>query len=141
MLLLAPAPFEPAGTNPDAWDEIPTTSLGETWTLSFALWLPVGAVASVRAVLFTGPYANAGTPRRNTPLIVNGAAMWQPLSVSYLVEQDVTRWVGIEITYFPAGPAWNDVPPTLLWNDVNPSLTWDDFGDNCTWDDLHGNVA
>ena len=42
VLLLAPAPFESAGTNPDAWDDIAQTSLGETWSASVSrLWLSV----------------------------------------------------------------------------------------------------
>jgi hypothetical protein len=128
VLLLAPAPFESAGTNPDAWDDIATTELGQSWTVKLALWMPPGAVAEIRPVLFSGPYANAGTIASVAPTIANGNGAWQTWRTEYVVTDSLSRWVGIEVRLFPAGPAWNDVPPTLLWDFVDPTITWDDFG-------------
>jgi len=127
-LLLAPAPFVAPGTDPDAWDDIPTVELGETWTLSVALWLPRGATAQIQPMLFTGPYSAAATPTPDAPRIVTGEARWINYTIAYTVAADVTRWLGMQITLSPAGLAWDEMPPTLTWDTVDPTWNWDDLG-------------
>ena len=126
VVVLAPAPFQPAGTNPDAWDAIPTTRVGQTWAATVALWVPVGAIATVRAALFHGPYAADGVAAGGARTVV-GTSTWQTITAEHTVQVD-DRWVGIHITLDPTGPAWDDVPPTWTWNALGPTWTWDDQG-------------
>jgi len=125
-VFLAPAPFEPAGTNPDAWDAIPTTAVGQTWAASVSVWVPLGASVTVRAALFTGPYATAGTPA-GTPRTVDGTGAWQTLTAEHTTQVD-DQWVGLWLRLEPTGPAWDQVDPALTWDQVDPALTWDDQG-------------
>jgi hypothetical protein len=126
-LLLAPAPFVAPGTDPDAWDDIPATELGQTWALNFSLWVPTGGRAVVSPLLFSGPYAAAGVPN-GMPLVVTGNDEWQTFAIQHLVTQQATHWLGMQIAFSPIGRAWNEMPPTLTWDAVDPTLRWDDFG-------------
>jgi len=125
-VLLGPGEFQPPGTNPGAWDAIPTTANGQTWAASLAVRLPAGAVATVRGVLFTGPYA-ASAQRTSVAQTVVGTGAWQTVTGQYLVQRDFA-WVGLEVTLDPTGPTWDEMPPALTWNAVDPTLTWDDLG-------------
>ena len=125
-VLLAPAPFQPAGTNPEAWDSIPTTEAGQTWSTSVSVWVPAGASVSVRAALFTGPYATAWAPA-GAAQVIDGDNAWHTVTASHVVQVD-GRWMGVHVTLDPTGPTWNTLPPAVTWNQVNPALTWDDFG-------------
>lgn len=125
-VVLAPAPFQPAGTNPDAWDAIPTTEAGQQWTISVAVWLPVGSTVRTRAVTFTGPYQDAGTPA-GVEHITDGAGAWQVISTQHVI-QTGNRWIGLQLTFSPTGPAWQDIPTADLWSTLDPALTWLDYG-------------
>lgn len=125
-VLVAPAPFAAPGTDPGAWDEIPQTAPGQTWSYGAAVFAPVGAVVQVRPVLFAGPYANAGTVV-DVPLVVAGDDAWHSVSGSF-VPAAAGAWVGISVASFPTGPTWDQVPPDLTWDDVDPAWTWDDYG-------------
>jgi hypothetical protein len=123
---LAPAPFAPAGTNPDAWDAIPTTAVGQTWATTLSLWLPTGSSVTVRAALFSGPYADAGTPA-GTPRTINGSGAWVTLTAEHTVQLD-GAWVGLYLRFDPTGPAWDELAPALTWDTLDPTLSWDDTG-------------
>lgn len=125
-VLLAPAPFEAPGTNPDAWDAIATTAAGQTWAATVSVWVPGGASVSVRAALFTGPYATAGTPAGVTQ-VVDGDGAWHTLTATHVVQVD-GQWVGLYLTLDPTGPAWDEMPPSLTWDGVDPTVSWDDQG-------------
>lgn len=125
-VLLAPAPFSAPGTEPDAWDAIPTTSIGQTWGASIDLWLPTGASATVRGVSFTGPYANTASVG-TVPHGLTGDGAWHTIAWDETVATD-GRWVGLQVELWPTGPAWDDMPPTLTWDGVDPTWAWDDMG-------------
>lgn len=125
-VLLAPGELQTAPANPDAWDEIPTTSPGQTWSASVSVWLPTGAIGYVRGALFTGPYATAATPAGPTRTII-GDNTWQTVSVELPVQAS-GAWLGLQLTLDPSGWSWDQVPPTLTWNGVDPARTWDELG-------------
>jgi len=125
-VFLAPGPFQPAGTNPDAWDEIPTTSVGQTWQATTTLWLPPGATATIRAAVYSGPYASAASIA-GTARTVIGDGSWQTISAEHTV-QIADRWVGIHVELSPTGISWDQAPPALAWDAVDPTWTWDDVG-------------
>jgi hypothetical protein len=125
-VLLAPAPFQPPGTNPDAWDAIPTTKTGQTWTATVSVWAPAWASVTARAALFTGPYVAAGTPA-GTPQTVDGDNAWHTITAQHVVQVD-DQWVGLYLTLSPTGPAWDQLPSTLTWDGFDPTLSWDDQG-------------
>lgn len=125
-VLLAPGELQPPGTNPDAWDAIPATSPGQTWAASVSVWVPTGASATLRAALFTGPYAAAATPA-GIPRVVIGDATWQTVSVELPI-QVADTWLGLQVTLDPTGPSWDAMSPVLVWNAVDPARTWDELG-------------
>lgn len=127
-VVLAPSTFEAAGANPDAWDSIPTTELGQTWHLAVSLWIPTGATVEVRPALFTGPYADAWGAAPIAARTYVGNDAWQLVTFDYLVTHQTNFWLGIELRLFPSGPAWDELPPAMTWNDVDPSRTWNDYG-------------
>lgn len=127
-VILAPAPFSAPGEDPDAWDDIPTTQLAETWTLSAALWIPTGASAQILPVLFSGPYVASAVLVPEAPLVIAGSDGWHTFTWEITIEQEGPRWVGMQVMLSPVGRAWDEMPPALTWDEVDPSLSWDDFG-------------
>jgi hypothetical protein len=125
-VLLAPGELQAPGTNPAAWDEIPTTSPGQTWSIAVSVLLPTGASSTVRAALFSGPYATAASPAGPTRTIV-GDDTWQTVSVTLPVQLDAA-WVGLQLVLDPTGPSWDELPPALTWDAVTAARTWDELG-------------
>lgn len=123
---LAPAAFQTAGTNPDAWDDIPTTADGQEWNAVASVWLPVGARVRARMVAFSGPYATAGTAI-GEERITDGTGEWQTIPLRNVVQVD-DAWIGIRLVLNPAGPAWNAVPTAQTWATTDPLLSWEDYG-------------
>jgi hypothetical protein len=126
IVWLGPQAFQVAPTNPDAWDAIPTTADGQSWTGTVNVWLPTGASVSVRAALFSGPYASAGQPAGN-PVLVNGNGAWQAVTSTWTVQTD-NKWVGFQLVFYPTGPAWNAMPPAQTWDSTDAAYFWDDLG-------------
>ena len=127
-LWLGPAEFQPAGTNPDAWDYIPTTSAGQEWASKASLWLPIGAMASVDYALFSGPYETAGEVL-GQPFTVYGQDAWSTITTRRAIDVSGSgRWVGLRIVVNPVGNQWDQMAPALQWNQLDPELSWDDMG-------------
>jgi hypothetical protein len=125
-ILLGPGAFQPAGTNPSAWDALPTTEPGQVWRFSVSLWLPVGAVAAVRPELYSGPYSASGVAF-GSPVTLVGNGAWQSIT-GEAIPGVADRWLGMAIALNPIGSTWDGMPSTLTWNGLDPSLTWDDMG-------------
>jgi hypothetical protein len=125
-VLLAPGPFSAPGTDPDAWDAIPTTSPGQSWSSAISLLVPTGAAVAVRPVRFSGPYATAGTVLAPVQT-VTGNGTWQTATYE-ATTQTAGAWIGVQLDIFPTGLAWDEMPPTLTWNGVDPTLQWDELG-------------
>lgn len=125
-LWLGPGTFQPAGTNPDAWDAITTTEAGQLWSLRAALWMPLGATATVRAALYSGPYSTAGVTA-GTDVLVTGQGGWTDITHELQADAD-GLWVGLNIVLNPVGPQWDQMPPALTWDNQDPALSWDDMG-------------
>lgn len=132
-VIVAPAPFQTPGTAPDAWDAIPATAAGQTWSYGATLWVPPGAVALLRPVLFSGPYADAGTVVTSSTLqVVGGAAGgWQTVAAPFVPSED-GAWVGVQVVIYPTGYTWNAVPADWTWDSLATApwdtWAWDDFG-------------
>jgi hypothetical protein len=126
IVWLGPGAFQVAPSNPDAWDDIPTTADGQSWTGTANVWLPAGASVSVRAALFSGPYASAGQPA-GSPVLVNGNGAWQSVTSAWTVQTD-NKWVGLQLVFNPTGPAWDAMPPAQTWDATDATYQWDDFG-------------
>lgn len=127
-LLLAPGELQPAGTNPDAWDEIPTTTTpGELWRVTLSVWLPASSAVAVRPALFSGPYASAGVPTGDAWHSYGGVGGWTTIDVEIAVGI-ADRWVGLQLVFDPTGPSWAEVPPLLTWDTVDPTFAWDEYG-------------
>lgn len=117
---IAPAPFSPAGTDPDAWDAIPTTTPGQTWSFGTSLFAPPGATVIVRPILYTGPYAGSGTVLSSPTLAITGDGTWQTVTGQF-VPNRAGAWVGISVSTYPTGLAWDQLPPTMTWDSLTPA--------------------
>lgn len=123
---LAPAAFVPSGTSPDAWDSIPATSPGQTWDYGARVRAAPGALVEVRPILYHAPWSNAATVV-DLPLVFVGDGNWWTVEGTFV--PDVPgRWIGVEVTTFPAGRAWDEHPPTLTWDAYGAGVTWDATG-------------
>jgi hypothetical protein len=123
--VFAPAPFELAGTNPAAWDAIPATSAGQTWSIAARIKTAPGAHAVIRPVLFTGPWKNTAVIV-DDPVEVTIDDAWTDVTATFVPELD-GAWVGLQVTVYPTGPRWIDVDPALTWAEVDPARTWLDM--------------
>lgn len=124
-VLLPPAPLQPAaGGDPAAWDEIPAATPGQTWTFGASVFAPPAARIEIRPVLFTAP--TAGSARViDTPLAATGDGAWITLSGPFA--PDARAWVGLQISAYPTGTRWSDLPPALTWAGLDPTWTWQDY--------------
>jgi hypothetical protein len=126
-VVFAPAPFVAAGTNPDAWDAIPATAVGQRWSYGAAVFVPAGAKAVLTPVLFSGPYATAWEAVPGAaPLTVNGDGAWHTVS-GPVVPAKAARWVGVQVTVNPTGYTW-DGHPAGTWDGQAAGWLWDDHG-------------
>lgn len=133
-VVIAPAPFVPAGTSPDAWDAIPATTTGQTWSFGATVTAPPGAWVMVRPVLFSGPYQGAGQVVSSPALSVAGTG--EPVMVSGQFSPSLAgAWVGLQVATYPTGLTWDQVSPDVTWDDLaglSPSgrtdWQWDDLG-------------
>ena len=105
---LPPGQFVPAGTSPGAWDTIPQTAPGQTWHDGTGIYAPPGVYVTLRPVMYAGPWATAGRPV-DTPTSHTGAGDWHYLTIP-LTAETAGQWVGIEVSAYPTGPAWADIP-------------------------------
>lgn len=121
----APGPLQDEGENPAAWDTLPWTGGGETWTLSLDVWAPLGVTVVVRAVLYAGPYQSAAQTILAPLATVAGTGAFQHVTVT-MVPATAERWVGVNVQGY-GGATWDDVDPALTWDAVNPAFRWDEF--------------
>jgi hypothetical protein len=125
-VILPPAQLEPAtGGDPAAWDAIPTTSSGQTWRVGASIFAPPGALVQLRPVLFSAPTLGAARVIE-APVGVTGNGAWQSPSRSFVPDVN-GAWVGVQVTAYPTGPRWGDLPPALTWADLDPAWTWQDY--------------
>jgi hypothetical protein len=130
--VLAPAPFAAAGTDPGAWDAIPATAPGQMWSYGAWVYAPPDTVVTIRPVLFTGPYATAGTVLSGRDLTAAGTGAW--VHLAGILPVSVTgAWVGLFVQLAPPaggrglGYRWADVPPAITWDTVAVDATWEDY--------------
>jgi hypothetical protein len=90
------------------------------------VFAPAGAVVQVRPVLFSAPWADAYTVL-DEPITVVGDATWHTLA-ALLTPNEAGAWVGVQVSVYPTGPQWDQMPPDLTWDDVDPAWSWDDYG-------------
>jgi hypothetical protein len=125
---IAPAPFAAEGDDPAAWDGIVTTSAGQTWTYGASVFAPPGTVVLVRPVLYTGPWASAGTVVASDALQVVGDGTYQAVTATFQPNTDGS-WVGLQVSSYPNGLTWDAVDPAVTWDTWTPAdWQWDDAG-------------
>jgi hypothetical protein len=121
-----PAPF--GGVS--AWDAVPRTQAGQSWTFGASVWaadaLGVSSVVRVRPVAFTAPTA-ASAVLLDPILPASPAGGWVTVQDTIVPPAEV--WLGLAVEVLPAGgPQWDEVPDTLTWDDAPAGLRWDDIG-------------
>lgn len=125
---IAPSTFAAEGDDPGAWDAIPATSEGQTWTYGASIFAPPGAVVLVRPVLYTGPWRSAGTVVSTSALQVVGDGSYQAVTGTFTPDVD-GAWVGLQVSTYPTSLRWDDVDPSITWDTWTPAdWTWDDSG-------------
>ena len=75
----------------------------------------------MRPVLYAGPWSTAGRPV-DTPLTITGTGAWVLVSAPHQPEV-AGAWVGVEISAYPTGPAWADIPHGTTTGAVELLLT------------------
>jgi hypothetical protein len=125
-VILPPAPTVPNGTDPSAWDAIPTTSTAQTWQVGARVKGPPGLVLDVSAVLFSGPWNNA-VQVIEAPVSFVLTGDWQTVTFAYYVEWTAPAWLGLQMTAYPTGPTWDDLDPAETWDDLDPTQTWREY--------------
>lgn len=124
-VVIPPAVFSAPGSDPDAWDEIPATAVGQTWSMELWVRGVEGASIWVRPVLFSGPHSKDLLPIQLPSVSTRGNGGFQKVSLSFDVPIDAA-WVGVRLDIRPAGPAWRDVPSSQTW-DTFGTLLWSDY--------------
>jgi hypothetical protein len=101
-LRIPPRPFSPAGTLPDAWDDIPRYSFsdGTPWDIRFQLRVPTGWTADWGVVKYTAPYAGSYTTAVVGTVVGDGTLTtvdhaWSSASQAEQV------WIGLLLTVHP----------------------------------------
>ena len=117
---IPPAPFVPAGTDPTAWDTVPSTDSGQRWTVGLSVLAPHHAWVEAAAVYFTGPWATAATYVPGAVIGLSGDGAWHTLRLDVVPPSGV--WVGVALRLYPTGPRWVDVPPGMTW--AGSAGTW-----------------
>lgn len=122
-VILAPAPFADPD-DPAAWDAIPVTGDAQTWRVGASVFVPPGATVTLRAVLFTGPWASTAVVQPGQIVVAGAAApVWRDVSAAY-VPAVPGCWVGLQVEVWPTGYTWAAAPGT--WAAVPADWTWDD---------------
>lgn len=121
---LAPDVLQPAGTNPSAWDELPTTTAGDAWQLQVWVWVVPGIQVTLQAAVFTGPYAGAATTDPAALAVTDpGASGWQQLQAAY-TPTATGRWLGLTLTATNTA-TWAATPGT--WASQPAGARWADY--------------
>lgn len=123
---LPPGPLQPAGSNPNAWDNLPHLSPGETWHLATRLWVPLGVSVTVRALIYAGPYAD-DAQLGDVVGTATGSNDWVTL------EADVSPgvqlgWLGVQVEA-TGSRAWRDLPDAQTWASLPDDFQWRDLTD------------
>lgn len=121
-VIIAPAPYSTPGDAPDAWDAIPTTAAGQTWSYGATIYAPPGAQLLIRPVLFAGPYAGMATVVNSSSYSIAGDGDWHTFTQSF-VPTISGAWVGLQVSSYPTGWTWDQVPPTWTWDSLAPDPT------------------
>jgi hypothetical protein len=133
-----PDVFQPAGTNPGAWDGIARLLPGQQWNYTAQVWVPAGVTVNLTAYGYSGPHSAdyAGgcpvsppaTPTGNTNTAV-GNWHWLTLAGTIRLSSAQTDpagyWIaaGIQLVNMPAPATWAQTPG--LWSDQ--TLRWIDY--------------
>jgi hypothetical protein len=125
-VIFAPGAFVPFGSPPDAWDDIPRTLGGQAWSYGCSIYVPTGMVATIRPVLFDGPYYGASEAMPDAvPLTVTGDGAWHVVS-GPVVPTAVGGWIGLQVALYPTGWTWDQAGSTT-WDTVGAAVQWDDY--------------
>ena len=118
----APLPFAPSGTEPGAWDEIPRTAVGQSWSVGAWLRVPAGAFAEIYPLLYPAPWA--GTAVVGDRLATSAATPYAFVGGSFTPPPGY--WIGLRVVVTPSTSAtWDATAGT--WD--AQLGTWDDLAD------------
>lgn len=104
-LLVAPAVFD---DDPAAWDAIPATAPGQSWSVAVDVRLPAGAAATVQPVTIADPSGEQVTAA-GPPMAATGTGAWQTLTTP-VTPTAAGQWLGVVLRVFPTGSAWYQLP-------------------------------
>lgn len=126
-VILPPAPLS-AAHDASAWDAVPKTTAGQSWSVGLSVWLGawLGFVptATVRPAYFDRPWGPARAV--SGPSVAKGAPDangWTVFAGTVTPPADV--WIGVCLDLYPTGPRWDDVAPAVSWDSLAASPVWD----------------
>lgn len=123
---LPPGTLQAPGTNPNAWDNLPHLSPGETWHMQARVWVPPNLQVTARLLVYSGPYAADVTVGQVIGSTF-GVGDWVTL------EADVSPgvqlgWLGVQIEA-QGGSTWQDYADTITWASLPTDFEWRDMSD------------
>ena len=117
----APLPFAAPGTDPGAWDAVPTSQTGQSWRMGAWIWAPAGAQLLLELVTFAGPYESAATWRG--PILTDtGRGAWHHYTAP-VVPPESGLWMALAVNV-SAGQSWDATPGS--WD--AQTATWAELG-------------
>lgn len=127
-VIFPPAPFS-AAHDPAAWDAIPRTLAGTTWSYGASLRRTTDRTyPQVRPVLFTQPWPGTERVLNAVADVVSvGPAPGTWLVTSGRIVPPADCWVGICVEVYPTGPSWDAFGSTISWDSLDPAVSWDDY--------------
>lgn len=108
-VIIPPAPYS---DDPSAWDAIPSTGDGETWSISVDVWALSSAQVTMTPVMFADPSGKRFT-NRGSFTMVQGTGGWQTITTSYVVTA-ANEWIGVDLRIVEIGPDWFYTPGSWL---------------------------
>ena len=112
-VVIPPAPLQPIGGDPGAWDDVPRSLTGQVWGASIRVRVPppfagyAGWAAVLRPVTYNTPWA---TPVLLDPIAsgMPAGTNWTAYAGSFIPPANV--WLGVAVELFPVGPTWDELP-------------------------------
>ena len=119
---IIPAAWQSEGTNPGAWDHLPTITRGSTYTLQQTVsWVPPGACVYLAPLYITGPWSSAATAG---PALASRTSAGTLSASLEPTDEHLGEWMGYVAYANPYYSKWSNLTGT--WTAYNQQ--WARYG-------------
>lgn len=107
---IIPAAWQAEGTNPGAWDHLPTITRGSTYALSqTASWVPPGARVYLAPLYMTGPWSSTATAGPALASRITAGTLSASLEPT---DEHLGQWMGYVTYASPYYSKWSNLTGT-----------------------------